>query len=96
MRGLLLCVVLGLLARDAMAQPADCAAHAATGPSQHLSIGLTRHPGVPSGVTGKASIEVPMAAPQTECGGPSAPSDVLGGPPGDLLRGAAPPTQAGR
>lgn len=96
MRGLLLCVVLGLVARSAIAQPADCATRPAAGPSQRLAIDLTGQPGVPSGVKGKAIIEMPMAAPQTECGEPSAPSDVLGGAPGDLLRGTSPPGQAGR
>ena len=69
---------------------------AAAGPSQRLAINLAGQPGVPSGVKGKANIEVPMAAPQTECGEPSAPSDVLGGAPGDLLRGTPPPAQAER
>jgi hypothetical protein len=96
MRGPVLCVLLGLVARGAIAQPADCPPRAAAGPSQHLAINLAEQPGVPSGVKGSAKIEIPMTAPQTECGEPSAPSDVLGGAPGDLLRGTPPPAQLGR
>ncbi len=96
MWGLPLLVVLGLVASGAMAQPADCPTRPAPEPSQRLAIELAGRPGVPAGVTGKAFVAVPMQAPQTECGEPSAPSDVLGGAPGDLLRGTPPPAQAGR
>ncbi len=96
MWGLLAVVVAGLMSSGAMAQPADCPSRPAAGPSQRLSINLAGRPGVPSGVTGRTVIEAPMQAPQTECGEPSAPSDVLGGAPGDLLLGTPPPAQTGR
>ncbi|HVC63018.1 MAG TPA: hypothetical protein VND19_21975 [Acetobacteraceae bacterium] len=87
MWGLLVFVTLGVAASGAMAQPADCPARPAPGPSLPLAIDLAGRPGVPSGVTGQAFIAVPMQAPQTGCGEQRAPSDVLGGEPGDLLRG---------
>jgi hypothetical protein len=96
MRGLLAFVALVLVASGAMAQPADCAARPAPGPAAHVSIDLAGRPGVPKGVNGKALVEAPMQAPQTDCGEPSAPSDVLGGEPGDLLRGTPRPAQARR
>jgi hypothetical protein len=72
---------------DASAQPADCATQPAAGPAMNLAIDLAGRPGVPAAVTGKAFVAVPMQAPRTECGEPSSPADVLGGEPGDLLRG---------
>jgi hypothetical protein len=96
MRGLLTFIVLGLVASGAMAQPADCPTSPAPGPSMPLSIDLAGRPGVPAGVTGTAFVEVPMEAAQTECGESPPPSDVLGGAPGDLLRGTTPPPRAGR
>jgi hypothetical protein len=96
MRGVLAFLVVGLVARGAMAQPADCPTRPTPGPSQRLSIKLAGRPGVPPGMTGKTVVEAPMQAPQTECGEPSAPSDVLGGAPGDLLTGTPPPAQTGR
>jgi hypothetical protein len=89
-------VVVALAASGAMAQPADCPTRPAPGPSQQLAIGLAGRPGVPAGVTGEAYVAVPMQAPQSECGAPSAPSDVLGGEPGDLLRGTPRPARGGR
>jgi hypothetical protein len=93
--GLPIFAALGLSASGA-AQPADCPAYAAPGPSQGLAVDLAGRPGVPAGVKGEVFVTTPMQTPQTDCGEPSAPSDVLGGPPGDLLRGAPSPTQAGR
>jgi hypothetical protein len=93
MWGLIAFVMLGLMASDVMAQPADCPTRSASGPSQRLSINLAGRPGVPAGVTGKTVIEVPMQPAQTECGEPSAPADVLGGAPGDLLRGTPAPAE---
>jgi hypothetical protein len=89
-------VMLGLVASSAMAQPADCPSRSTTGPSQRLSINLAGRPGVPSSVTGKTVIEAPMPPAQTECGEPSAPADVLGGAPGDLLRGTPAPDKTRR
>jgi len=77
----------------ALAQPADCPTVPAQGPSIPLSIDLAGRPGVPSGTTGQAWVQVPMQAPRTDCGEPSAPKDVLRGEPGDLLRGGADPAQ---
>jgi hypothetical protein len=101
MRGLLAFMVLGLAASGAMAQPADCLARPAPGPSLPLAIELAGRPGVPAGVTGKAFVAVPTQPTQTErgepeCGAQSLPSDVLGGAPGDLLRGPPSPAQTGR
>jgi hypothetical protein len=96
MWGLLAFLVVVLAMSGAMAQPADCPRQPAPGPSMPLSIDLAGRPGVPAGVTGKAFVEVPMEAAQTECGEPPAPSDVLGGAPGDLLRGTPAPARAGR
>ncbi|HEY1933743.1 MAG TPA: hypothetical protein VGG99_17155 [Acetobacteraceae bacterium] len=78
-------------AMRARAQPADCANVPAAGPPMDLSIDLAGRPGVPAGVNGKARIAVPMQTPGSDCGEPSAPSDVLHGEPGDLLRGTGPP-----
>jgi hypothetical protein len=101
MWGLLAFMVLGLAASGAMAQPADCPARPAPGPSLPLAIELAGRPGVPAGVTGKAFVEVPTHPPQTqhgetECGEQPAPTDVLGGAPGDLLRGPPSPAQTER
>ncbi len=97
MRGMLTVMALGLMTACAMAQPADCPPRPASpGPSQRLSINLAGRPGVPSGVTGRTVIEVPLAAPQTECGEPSAPADVLRGAPGDLLLGTPAPAPTAR
>jgi hypothetical protein len=63
MRGLIAFVMLGLMASGAMAQPADCPARSAPGPSQRLSINLAGRAGVPAGVTGKTVVEAPMQAP---------------------------------
>ena len=79
-----------------MAQPADWPARSAESPSKRLAIGMMGQPGVLSGVSGRAIIEVPMAAPQTECGESSVPSDGLGSAPGDPLRGTLVATQAER
>jgi hypothetical protein len=93
LRGLIAFVTLELMASGAMAQPADCATRSTPGPSQRASINVAGRPGAPAGVTGKTAIEVPMQAPQTECGEPAAPADVLGGAPGDLLRGTSAPAE---
>jgi len=96
MWGSLTFAVLGLAACSAVAQPADCPTVSPPALSQRLSIDLKGRPGVPSGVSGKATIAVPLQAPQTECGEPSAPTDILRGAHGDLLRGTPPPAQTGR
>jgi hypothetical protein len=89
-------LVAGLVASGAMAQPADCPTRPSPSPSVPVTIDLASRPGMPAGVSGKLRAAVPMQAPQTECGEPAAPSDVLGGAPGDLLRGAPLPAQSGR
>jgi len=92
MRVLLAAIGLGLTAAGAMAQPADCpAVPAAPGGSLPVTIDLSGRSGVPSGVNGKAWVNVPMQAPRTDCGEPAAPADVLRGEPGDLLRGTSSP-----
>jgi hypothetical protein len=96
MRGLLAFAVLELAASGVIAQPADCPARPVPGPASHFAIDLAGRPGLPAGVTGKAFVAVPMQGPHADCGEPSAPSDVLGGEPGDLLRGTPQPAQAGR
>jgi hypothetical protein len=102
MWGLLAFMVLGLAASGAMAQPADCPARPALGPSLPLAIELAGRPGVPAGMTGKAFVEVQTPKPpqmergETECGEQPAPTDVLGGAPGDLLHGQPSPAQTGR
>ena len=85
MRGLLWAA--GLYATAALAQPADCPTLPPQGPGIGVSVDLAGRAGVPGGTTGKAFVPVPMQAPQTDCGEPSAPSDVLHGEPGDLLSG---------
>jgi hypothetical protein len=95
MRHMLMAVVLtGVVmlgaAMRASAQPADCANAPAAGPSMNLGIDLAGRPGVPAGVNGKTYVAVPMQARGTDCGEPSAPSDILHGEPGDLLRGTGP------
>jgi hypothetical protein len=90
MRGFLWCAALVLSATRVMAQPADCTTRPAPVPSQFLGIDLKGQSGVPAGVTGKAFIAVPLQLPSIDCGEPSAPVDVLGGAPGDLLRGTPP------
>jgi hypothetical protein len=102
MWGLRAFILLGLAASGAMAQPTDCPTQPAPGPSLPLAIDLAGRPGVPAGVTGKVFVEVPTRPPpemergETECGEQSAPTDVLGGAPGDLLRGTPRPAQTGR
>jgi hypothetical protein len=47
---------------------------------------------VPSGTTGQAYVNVPLAPPGIACrDAPARPSDVLHGEPGDLLRGPGTP-----
>lgn len=96
MWGLPAFVLLSVAASGAMAQPADCPTLPAPRPSLPVTIDLAGRPGVPAGVTGRAHAAVPMQAPQTDCGEPSTPADVLRGEPGDLLRGTAAPAQVGR
>ena len=79
-----------LLARPVMAQPADCATAPPTGPVASLAIDLAGRHGVPKGVGGQATINVPMGAPAgAACHDdpPPPPRDVLHGAPGDLLDG---------
>ena len=101
MRGLRVLVMLGFGlgapgVSGATAQPADCQTQPPAGPSQRLAIDLAGRPGVPAGVTGKTFVEVPMQSARTDCGEPSAPSDVLRGVPGDLLRGTPAAADTGR
>ena len=93
MRAGVLIFGLGMAVSAARAQPADCpTVPAPQSPSVPVTIDLGGRPGVPSGVTGQALLAVPLQAPRTDCGEPSAPADVLRGEPGDLLRGTpAPP-----
>ena len=91
MRGMSAGVAAMVWAFGAAAQPADCMVHEAPGPSLPLAIDLARRPGVPRGVTGQAYVELPLGAPQTDCGEPSVPRDVLRGEAGDLLRGTRAP-----
>jgi hypothetical protein len=83
---LLPALVLGW-ANGAPAQPADCPAAPAMGPSLSVGIDLAGRPGVPTGTTGKAYVAVPMQGQVADCGEPAPPADVLHGEPGDLLRG---------
>ena len=79
-----------LLARPVMAQPADCATAPPTGPVASLAIDLAGRHGVPKGVGGQATINVPMgASADTACHDdpPKPPQDVLRGEPGDVLGG---------
>ena len=61
-----------------------------------MSVNLAGRPGAPAGASGRTTLEVPMQAPRTDRGEPSAPADVLGGEPGDLLRGTPTPDKAAR
>lgn len=74
----------------AAAQPADCPVAHYPGASMQIGIDLAGQGGVPPAATGRAYVDVPMQAPDTDCGEPPAPSDVLRGEPGDLLRGPGP------
>ena len=91
MRGLLTAAGLAVAASGAMAQPADCPSLPSQGPSVSVTVGLAGRWGMPRSVNGEAGIDVPMQAPRTDCGEPSAPTDVLRGEPGDLLRGTPAP-----
>jgi hypothetical protein len=67
------------------APPADCPIASTQGPMLPLSLDLP-------GKNGRAHVAVPMAAPGMACQNESSPPvDVLGGEPGDLLRGPANP-----
>ncbi len=89
MRASLISVLLLLAAGRAAAQPADCPQPPGDGSSLPLSLDLAGRPGVPSGVTGQAYINVPIGAPgDYACDDdPPPPRDILHGPPGDVLRG---------
>lgn len=75
------------------AQPADCPQPPPSGPGVPLSLDLAGRPGVPSGLTGQAYVQVPVDQP----GGYACedrrppPQDVLRGHPGDALRGPPSP-----
>jgi hypothetical protein len=94
MRGWWLPVLLVLAAPGAKGQPADCPEAAPRdGSGLPLSIDLAGRPGVPSGVTGEVYIQVPAdpsAAKSCQTERPP-PRDVLGGGPGDVLRGPPSP-----
>jgi len=76
----------------AAAQPADCTAPEPAGPTLSLSLDLAGRNGVPSGTTGQAYADVPLAPPALACDDvPRPPADVLRGEPGDLLRGPGAP-----
>ncbi|HEX5327187.1 MAG TPA: hypothetical protein VFW75_11010 [Acetobacteraceae bacterium] len=93
MRRSLLAVILLLVAGRAGAQPADCRRPPPDGPRLPLSLDLAGRPGVPSGVTGQAYVQVPVDPP----GGYACqerrppPRDVLRGEPGDVLHGPPSP-----
>ena len=80
------------LSSHATAQPADCPAEPASGPTLPLSIDLAGRTGVPSSTSGQAYVNVPLTPPGMACHDrPAPPSDVLRGEPGDLLRGPVTP-----
>ena len=93
MRALIVALLLASLCR-ALAQPADCVADPPATASVPLMLNLQGLPGVPNGISGALEADVPAPLPGgTRCvASPLPPStDVLAGPPGDVLRG--PPTR---
>jgi hypothetical protein len=92
MRSLLAGTVLIAIASGGVAaQPADCPAEASPGQTMSLSLDLAGRPGVPTGVTGQAYVDVPIGAPGIACDGPSPPADILHGEPGNVLGGPPSP-----
>jgi hypothetical protein len=90
MRLLLLLAVLATSTRPTAAQPADCPSEPAPTQSMPLYLDLNGLPGVPRGVTGQVSADVPVTPPGgtlCEAATPALPRDVLRGEPGDVLRG---------
>jgi hypothetical protein len=90
MRALLISVLMLLPAARAAAQSADCPPPpAAAGPTLPLALDLAGRPGVPSGVTGQAYLDVPLGTPDGYACDDSPPPvhDILRGPPGDVLGG---------
>jgi hypothetical protein len=89
MRSWLVSVLLMLVSAAAVAQPADCPRAAPEGPGLSLSLDLAGRPGVPSGLTGQAYLQVPVdSAGGYACDdAPPPPRDILRGAPGDVLRG---------
>jgi hypothetical protein len=95
MRGLVAFVGLLLVSAGAFAQPADCPTEPpASGDTMPLLLDLQGMPGVPRGLSGDVGVNVPLAPPGMACTdqGPGnsdaePSSDVLAGPPGDVLRG---------
>ncbi len=68
-----------------IAASADCPTAPNSGASLPVAIDLGGRPGVPSGVKGKAYLDLPIE-PNVSCpDAPPPPSDVLRGEPGDLL-----------
>jgi hypothetical protein len=88
MRWMLIVGMLMGVMRAAAAQPADCLTAPPSGPPLPLSLDLAGRHGVPSGVSGKAYVEVPMETPGIACAIPPPPSDVLRGARGNLLNPA--------
>jgi hypothetical protein len=95
MRGALALLCVLLASAGAFAQPADCPVEPpASGETMPLLLDMRGMPGVPRGLGGYVGVNVPLAAPGMACtdagpgSGETAPSsDVLAGPPGDVLRG---------
>ncbi len=89
MRGWLLSALLVMIPPCASGQQTDCPPAQPGGPGLPLSIDLAGRPGVPSGLTGQVYIQVPSDPPATESCRTERPPprDVLGGEPGDVLRG---------
>src|SRR6185312_8692885 len=95
MRGPVALICVLLASPGALAQPADCPTEPpASGETMPLLLDLQGMPGVPRGLGGYVGANVPLAPPGMACtdqgransdAEPS--SDVLAGPPGDVLRG---------
>lgn len=94
MRSWWLPILLVFAPLGANGQPAECPPAAPSGgPGLPLSIDLAGRPGVPPGVTGQVYIQVPIdgsAAASCQDERPP-PRNVLGGEPGDVLRGPPSP-----
>jgi len=95
MRGLVVFMCAWLAPAAGFGQPADCpTGPPAPGDTMPLLLDLQGMPGVPRGLGGYVGANVPLAPPGMACtdqgransdAEPS--SDVLAGPPGDVLRG---------
>jgi hypothetical protein len=92
MRFVVAALLLTLIPRGAVAQPADCPVEQPGGPTLPLWLDLAGRPGVPSGAAGQAYINMPMTPPGLACEDTEPPPrDVPHGEPGDVLRGPGTP-----